>query len=690
MDNLFDLLEAPTRSVDWKPPTPPRLSDVSEVYLNFETTGLEWWEKDRPISLSLAVPDGTTWYLPWGHEGGGNLDEAAVKRWALAELRGKRITNINTRFDVHMGRVWGVDFEEMGCEVSDVGHYAALLDDHRKKSSLDVLATEFFGGIDVPRLDESRMRTYHAGQAAPRSQYNVSLVRRLKEVMYPELAAQDLHRVRALEDQVIFVVCEMEKNGTLLDLELLDRWEKHSAARVSAGLLAIAREMGFQVNPDSNKDMQRVFEKLKLPIETGPKGGPSFAAGIIKKHAKTHPIIKTIWETGKLIDLRTKYLVKYKNCLDSHGVLRYALHQLRTAKEEGEDSQQAGTITGRFSSTELGKGVGKNIQQEMKVSKQRVQWGIDEDDDSHDDEIYLIRKLHVPAPGAMWLSADAEQIEYRLFANYAQNKNILQAYEAERIDDPDTWISFHKLTHADFKKYKPDQTYRQQKDLNFAKIYGAATIKLAVMLEFITPAEGDYLKMMKLYDHPSLAQAKEVERVYNQLMPEVAPLLKRASHLARPECGQYCRKGDELHRKYQHQGFVRDLIGRRQRFPDASRIHKALNSVIQPGAASINKTKLVELHKARKDTNLLLRFTVHDEVDGDARTPETAKKVFDILNHQSFPELKIKILWGVGLAKNWADTNKKEAEFDGAERVREGMKITDLWTIGERGVRGEP
>src|SRR5580765_754672 len=110
--SLLDVLDddaSRLRPNDWVPREPPTLDGIHDIQIDTETTGLRWWDGDRPIGISICLPDGTTQYLPWGHRGGGNLDEATVKRWALNELKGKRITNLNTRFDIHMLRAWGVD-----------------------------------------------------------------------------------------------------------------------------------------------------------------------------------------------------------------------------------------------------------------------------------------------------------------------------------------------------------------------------------------------------------------------------------------------------------------------------------------------------------------------------------------------------------------------------------------------------
>jgi DNA polymerase-1 len=671
--SLFDVLgEEYTNPTRWIPKEPPCLDGIVDIQIDTETNGLRWWDGNRPIGISICLPEGSTQYLPWGHRGG-NLDEETVKRWAQRELRGKRITNLNTRFDVHMLREWGVDLEAQGNEVSDVGHYAALLDDHRQKFSLDAIMKDYLGREKVGKeLNAENMADYHAGDVAPRAEGDVRGVHDLIEVMWPKLTAEGLHRVRKLEDEIIYVVCEMEKNGSPIDLELLEKWIGESGRKLDGYLQKIYHAVGFHVNPDSPKDMDRVWEKLELPTTAWTKGGedgskkrPSYTDLVLK--AVDNPIVQDIRMAGKLASLRSKYLCRDKVVISPNGIMRYALHQLRSEKEEGYPGA-AGTVTGRFSSTAVISGKeGVNIQQRMKVAKQRVAWGFDENDDTHDDEIYPIRKLHIPKSGR-WLSSDAMQIEYRIFANYANNPVVLEAY----AKDPMT--KFHNLVLEMLRPYKPDLTYRRCKDCNFAKVYGAGLKKLALMLEFITPDVYEDLKTSRAHDdHPKLAKAKEIDDLYNRLLPEVKPLLRRASNLA------------------ESRGYVQTVMGRRSRFPDKYRLHKAFNSVDQGSGADIMKQKLVELHRERKYTGLLLRFTVHDEVNGDAQETTTAARVAEILNSQSFPTLaRVPILWDTETGANWAECKTwKEDNYNSVEETRGKQGITDLHFVGSGGVRGE-
>lgn len=640
---------------NWKPEPPPQLEGIVDIQANLETTGLRWWDKDKPIGLSLRIPGGKKWYLPWGHLAGGNLDENVVREWARRELRGKRITNTNIKFDIHFFRVFGIDLEEQGCQVSDVAHYAGLLDDHRQKFSLDLLAKDFLGGIDIPRLDESRMAHYHPSEMAPRSMYNTELVWQLREYMWPKMTAEGLHAVRQLEDECIFATVEMEKNGAKVNVDLLDEWIIESDKELKKCQYEIGKAIGRRyqealfdggrppdfINPDSPQEMQVLFERLNLPISRTAKGNPSFTHDVLKKIE--HPVIKLVIRASKLIDVRIKLLSWAKSVNRSTGILRYALNQLRAQKDKW-DENSAGTISGRFSASKIDNrnDEGTNIQSVMKAGKQRMMFGYADDDDSHDDELFMLRRLIIPAEG-VFLSADAMQIEYRLFVAETNSERLLKFYK----DDPKT--SYHKMIHGLLRTFKPDLPYRRAKDVNFAVQYGAGIRKMAFMLGFLTSEEYRVL----LQDHnwrksPLLRETFEIKAIYDKAVPEVQPMIKKAQSLA------------------EQRGYIRSIMGRRSRFPNGERTHKALNTRVQPSAADIMKMKLVEIHKARKDTGLLLRFTVHDEINGDCPDKEAAEKVNKILNSQSF-DLPLDILWETNIGESWHDlTELKESEFDSA------------------------
>ncbi len=216
-------------------------------------------------------------------------------------------------------------------------------------------------------------------------------------------------------------------------------------------------------------------------------------------------------KAGKLADLKADYIDKYYHTVGDDGVLRFALHQLR--------GDEGGTITGRFSGAAIKIGsekIGCNPQQIPDVAKQTEKF--------HDPD-FIIRRLIKTT-----VASDAAQIEYRVAADYARNPKILAAYEANPM------LSFHKLTHAMLLPHKPDLSYGQLKNCNFAKLYSAGLTKLAVMLEYITPQQAESLRRQyhpkaPPKDHPLLQQAALVNEIYAREMPETKQLLERASHI---------------------------------------------------------------------------------------------------------------------------------------------------------------
>ena len=617
---------APARPIaDYVPDVPPeQLPD--EIVLNFATDGLEWSKGARPVGLTVSSLDGKlTRFLPFRFAGG-NLDEEAVKRWTREQLRGKKVVNSKTKFDVHMAREWGVDLEAQGCTFSDIQHTAALLDDHRKRFGIDVLAADYFPGEHfAPRVDESRHHEHHAADVAARELVTAQLVGRLAGVMYPELDKQELREVQKLEDDVIPAVVEMEKNGSPLDLELLEQYHAEATRRHDELLWEVTRECGFAFDHTA-KGWQRLFEALGLPPTDG--NAEAIINGI------DHPLVRKAHLASQYASLDSKTFKAYKENVGSDGVLRFEINQLR-----GDDG---GTVSGRFS-------IGY-VQQVPNADNHSAVFG----DDLFPRRLFIpnVREVEKGSAHSEWitqyLEADAAQIEYRLFAHFANNEAINDAYRK------DPWLSFHKMTWNMMKAYKPDMLYSHQKSFNFAKQYGAKSIKLAVMMGFITEAEGEEIRKAKRWNDPRLDTIHEIEKAYKRMMPEGDLLLDRASHLAMPSCTDWCKKADPLHRQYPHRGYVKTLTGRRSRFPTHYKTYIGLNRVLQGTGADILKRKLAELHRERKQTGFLLRMTVHDAVGGDAQLPETQARVIEILNAQSF-QLRIPILWECKTGRNWAE-----------------------------------
>lgn len=626
----------------------PNLAGVDLVAYDLETTGLRWWAGDRPVGVVVAWQDGDrveSRYLPFGHRGGDRQhSEEGVRRFVVDQLAGKTLTGLNLPFDAHTSREWGADLEAIGCRLADVGHRAALLDDHRTKFSLEAIAQDELGEGKVRGLDlTGGAHLYAASVVAEYARQDGRLPLRIYQRQQPRLAAEGLLEVAALEEDVAWPTIEMERNGLQLDLETLHRWVKETERELTLLQLRLAREAGFRVSPDSADDMARLFKARGIPVTRWTAGSadgrvkpkPQISDDVLEAMAASDDVVGLAREVAHLTDLRNKFLVPWSRSIGDDGILRFALHQLRT--DEG------GTVSGRYSASRAEGVTGSQVQQIMAVEKQlRVHcracargWG-DRLTDAQKvarhrlehGEAHLVRDLVVAADGGLVAASDADQVEYRIFAHLSNSARIVDAYR----ENPD--LDYHELTGAIVRRSRPDFERKRVKNCNFAELFGAGDDRMAAMLGV------------------SRKEAQAIRQAYAAALPEGRALMQLAIKMA------------------QQRGYVRTVLGRRARFRPCKihgyakprgvkcsacpRWHSALNRAVQGSAADVNKKKLVEVHRERKRIGCRLRLTNHDEVVTDVPDAEAAARLDEVLNRQAIP-LKVPIRWSTKSGRSWAE-----------------------------------
>jgi len=578
----------------WRPSAPPDLSRYTTIDLDTETTGVSWQTGDRAVGLAVGAPEaGLTWYLPFAHRGGGNLDENVVKFWAQRELRGKRIRNLHTKFDLHMMRKLGADLRHQDCTFHDIAHSAALLADERQSFSLEALAQKELGLGKLDVGPKEAIADLPSGAVAAYAMRDVELVARLADAYAPRLQGESLTRVSQLEDSVIPAVVEIEANGMPIDVELLEHWLAESQRLIERLSYRLWQEVGFHVNPDSSKDLSRVFHQAQYAIPQTAAGHPSFTTSIMR--AIEHEGIQLAWRIGKLRDLRSKYL-EYYRAHHVNGVLYPTLNQLPT--------DQGGTISGRFSC------VRPNLQQVMGQDKHdRLYKWLSE----YGTEDYLIKRLFRPRDG-VWVSADMRQVEYRLFVHFTKSPRLIQRYR----DNPQT--DFHAIVGDLIRPVRPDITRTEVKVFNFLTIFGGEYEAVA--------------KNLGISNDKALA----LSRTYHEEFPEAHRLLSQAERIA------------------EDRGYVKSILGRRSRFTDGRRLYKALNAVVQSSAADANKLVLADVYRERQRLGLTMRMTIHDSLEGDLADPATVGDYQAFLDAPRL-DLSVPLLWSVKTGPTWANTH---------------------------------
>jgi DNA polymerase I-like protein with 3'-5' exonuclease and polymerase domains len=635
--NIFEAIEQPAfdenNEIKWE--LPDLRGKVKRISLDTEGE-LNIWTGGKPCGLSIATEDFKhAWYIPFGHAIGFNFGIENVREWAKENLVDLDIDLLNAKHDFNSLRLIGIDLEAQGNRLHEVMHMPALLFSGRQDYDLDSLLKKelgrekfsVWGGNDYEKLP---MRERPSHLIAPYACQDAIDTAELSSVFRPRIDAEALGRVLALEDRLIYAVAHMERQGARIDVDRLQTWQRQIHNRYISLILQIYKLTGLRVEPTKARDLAKLFKHLGLTYSFTPTGEPSITNEVLKAHKKLLPV-QLAEEAKQLHSLKTKAIDKFLNSLGDQNILRYALNQLKAVDDNGSN----GTVSGRFSSSGGGKYInGVNIQQVMSDEKQEKIPIIAD---------YPIRDLFIPESG-YWLSADAKQIEFRLFAHFVEtrlgSKKLTNAYRKDPLVDFHDYVKEEILGEA-----FADMPRKIVKNCNFSKIYGVGIKKLC-----------------DAYLHVSYEEGEKISKAFNRAFPEAGQLLQNVADLAKsrdmgiPE----------------NRGWVRTILGRKRQFTNADLKYNeatgkrdipwyaALNAVIQGTAADIMKVKLLELYDTRHETQFNMRFTVHDEVDGDTPDKEHALKVEEILNRPAFPELKVPILWDVVMGSSWKQCEKLE------------------------------
>ncbi len=623
---------------DWKVPTSedlPFLNGVTRIAMDSENSGKNPFE-DYVCGVSIAWRDPErldlkTLYVPVDHSEG-NLDPDIAMRWLEYVLPGKEVVFANGKYDIQImrtgsrkrGRFW-LDLEALGAKPRDVAFPAALLDDSPYIDlSLEGIARKYVGRGKLEfDGDKNCMPDYPSWMVGPYAQGDAGVTLEADEAMTSLIADQGLDQVLELENSIIYAVCEIERNGCRVDVEKLEKWREEIRREYEQIIFQIRNMTGHMINPASADDMAKLFALLSLtpPEKVEKRATKKKQAVAPKKESKRtyevgellafkNPVMNLVVEARRRESLLSKFLDKYHDGLQGD-LLRAQFHQLKTAKSEEDKSEgkTKGTGWGRFSSSgggDLRSGYTFNAQQVIRPDKQVAELG-----DNH-----IIRELFIPQDGMEYGSADAKQIEYRLFAALAKAKAVIEAYR----NDPRT--DYHQFVHDRLLPFRPDIDRTTVKNTNFGFAYGASPRTTAQTAGI------------------SIKEAEAIIEYCKTLLPERDPFLNKCSFEA------------------EHRGFVTTVLGRRARFKKDDSFYKAVNRVIQGSAADLFKLALRDLYKERKTLGITsLRQIVHDEFNFDKEPGEVySKRILEFLDQQRFP-LEIPITWELKTGRNWRESH---------------------------------
>jgi DNA polymerase I len=469
------------------------------VCLDTETTGLDVMEAQL-VGISFAVTPHEAAYLPLAHAYPGapdQLDRELTLRklapWLESDAHGK--VGQNLKYDKHI-------FANHGVLLRGIRHDTLLesyvLESH-KPHDMDNLAlrhlnvktisfTDVAGkgakqiGFDQVDLDTA---THYAAEDA-------DITLQLHQNLAPQIETQKglQHVYRDIELPAMHVLYAMERNGVLLDCDLL-RVQSHELGAKLVDLEARAFEAAEQpFNLNSPKQIQEIlFEKLKLPVKKKtPSGTPSTDEEVLQELALDYPLPKLLLEYRAMAKLKSTYTDKLPKMVNR-----------RTGRVHTSYSQ-AVAITGRLASSD------PNLQNIPVRSP----------------EGRRIREAFIAAPGSFIVAADYSQIELRIMAHLSGDEGLLKAFAGNE--------DVHRATASEIFMVQPaDVTPEQRryaKVINFGLIYGMSAFGLAKQLNLERGAAQAYIDRyfarypgVKNYMDSTRLQAREqgyVETVFGR------------------------------------------------------------------------------------------------------------------------------------------------------------------------------
>ena len=626
--------------VDELPPTP---SAIKEIAIDLETKDPSLkshgpgWPTGNGDVIGIAVCyEGFNAYLPFGHEGGGNLDRKIVLKWFEKEIAKHPSDKIfyNAAYDVGWLRRIGV--EPQG-RILDAMLAAPLLNENRFSYSLNAVAYDYMGemkseaalreaaqefGVD-PKGELYKLPACFVGEYA---EADARLTLQLWQTLKAELAKEDLWQVFDLESEVLPLCIDMTWRGVRVDLDEAERLKQALLKHVKKILSDIKKQTDLDIELWAAASIAKVFDQLKIPYGRTKTGLPSFTKNFLSQHE--HPIAQQIAEAREYDKIGNTFL---------SSIFRYAekdrihghINQLR--------SEGGGTVSGRISMAN------PNLQQIPARNP---------------DMARKIRGLFLPEEGEQWASIDFDQQEPRILVHFSSLTNKKRG----GLTGSDAFVSAYQTKNdTDFHQMVADICTiprKQAKTINLGIMYGMGQTKLAEQLDVSTD------------------DAKRLMRQYHDDVPFVKELM------------------DVVQRKVSHRdkgGFVRSLLGRKCRFDlwepnlfvsskalpkeeahieygdniKRAYTYKALNRLIQSSAADQTKAAMAFIYKEKKKIPLV---QIHDELAFSVTDAKEARELCTAM--EDAVKLAVPTPCDISLGPNWGDLTKAE-KSDTVPELRE-------------------
>jgi DNA polymerase I-like protein with 3'-5' exonuclease and polymerase domains len=310
----------------WKPPsTFPSLGGCKRIAIDVETNDPTLQELGPGVrrggyvvGLCIGADDGRRTYLPVRHEGGGNLDEGLVWRWARSELNTftGEVVGANLLYDLDYLAENGVTFPSVK-RFLDVQNAEPLLDEHRLEYNLDALAETYLGERKQETLLREAAASYGFGTTnaaikgnlwrlpaayvGPYGEGDVDLPLRILALQEVELEKQGLTELFDLESRLIPLLLAMRRRGVRVDTARAGEVRERLVKERDAALHELKRLAGPAAELMAPESFVKSLEEAGLDIvRTTKTGQPSITKGWLEKN-KSNSIVSAVLR-GRRVD----------------------------------------------------------------------------------------------------------------------------------------------------------------------------------------------------------------------------------------------------------------------------------------------------------------------------------------------------------------------------------------------------
>jgi len=576
------------------------------VCVDTETTGLDVMNAQL-VGISFAITPHEAAYLPLAHRYPGAPDQLKrdhalqkLKPW-LESARHQKLGQ-NLKYDLHIFANHGIRLAGIH---DDTLLQSYVLESH-KPHDMDNLALRH---LNVKTIAYAEVVGKGAKQicfdqvdldtATRYAAEDADITLQLHHALAPQIAVQSglQHVYRDIELPSMQVLYTMERNGVLLDCELL-RIQSRELGEKLLALEARAHEAAGQpFNLNSPKQLREIlFDKLQLPAKKKtPSGDPSTDEEVLQELALDYPLPKILLDYRSMAKLKSTYTDKLPQMVD------------RKTGRVHTSYSQAVAVTGRLASSD------PNLQNiPVRTAEGR-----------------RIREAFIAPPGSRIVSADYSQIELRIMAHLSGDAGLLQAFTNNE--------DIHRATAAEIFMVAPadvdSEQRRYAKVINFGLIYGMSAFGLAKQLGIERGAATAYIDRY-FARYPGVADYMQRTRDQAKQQGYVETVFGRRLWLPEINASNGMKR----------QGAER----------------AAINAPMQGTAADLIKLAMIKVQHWLETEKLhtLLVMQVHDELVLEVPEAEL-HLVKDMLPKLmcGVAELKVPLLVELGEGKNWDEAH---------------------------------